>query len=168
MRTLTGTLIAELGLTVTRPGYLVSIGFSTPQYYSTLGNVTWGGDTWLATSLKVEGLQRTTKTGRAALLRFGDADQAMAALTLNEGVADRAVRIYAVYAGASGDAVLELSGVGDACEINQDVAISVVEFAAIKAQLPRRRISKESGFNTMIPSGTGMWINGSIYFLVRD
>jgi hypothetical protein len=169
MRILSPALIAELALTVTRPGYLVSVGFSTPQYYSTLGTVTWDGHTWLGTSIKVDGLQRTTKTGRDALLRFGDSDQAIAAIALNEGVTDRAIKIYSVYAGAPSDAVLELSGAGDACEVNGDsTTISVAEFSTSRAMLPRRRVGKETGFNAMVPSGAGIWIGGQIYFLVRE
>lgn len=168
MRSLNAALITELGLTVTRPGYLVSVGFSTPQYYSTLGDISFDGKTWLGSSVRVEGLQRITKTGRAALLRFGDSDQAVSALALNEGVSDRVVQIYSVYAGAPTHAVLELSGVGDSVEIGTDTSISVVEFSAARVMLPKRRIGKETGFNTLLPSGSGIWIGGSIYYLTRQ
>lgn len=167
MRTLDAALITELGLTVTRPGYLVSIGFSTPQYFSTLGDVSFDSKTWYGASLKVEGLQRATKTGRTAMLRFGDSDHAIAALVLNEGIADRAISIYSVYAGAPTHAVLELNAVGDACEIGDLVGISVIEFATVKAKIPRRRISADTGFNYLIPSGSGIFSNGSVYWINR-
>lgn len=168
MRTLSSTLITELGLTVTRPGYLVSVGFSTPQYYSTLGDVTWGGHTWTGTSLNVSGLKRSVGVARTASLAFADSDLSIGAIVLNEGIADREIRIYAVYAGAADDAVLELIAAGDACEITpKGVTLNVVGFSTHRVQMPRRYISADTGFNVLQPWGTPISINGQPYYLTR-
>jgi len=167
MRTLSGTLIAELGLTVTNPGYLVSMDFNTPRYWSTLGDVTWGGHDWVATDVKVGELSRDLSANKTANISLANYDGVMGTLVDTEKVGDRAVLIYAVYAGAPTEAQLEFGGVGDAAEIDARVSISFVGQSTARAFSPRRRIGPATGFTVLMPAGSVLTIGNEKYVLER-
>ena len=167
MRTLSPALIAELGLTITRPGYLVSIAFDTPLYLSTLGDVTWGGHTWLSSDVDVGKLTRGSSAAQVAGISLGNLDALYSAIVLNGGVADRAVAVYAVYAGAPADAVLEFSGVGDDVEVGDRVNISLVSRSTQEIFAPRRRIGPATGFSILLPAGTLIPMGNTTYVLER-
>lgn len=167
MRVITPALTAELNLTVTRPGYLIYLGLSTPQRLSTLGSVVWNSQTWAANDAKVSGLSQASTAGRSAQVSLGNLDNVFGAMLLNESIADAEVEIYAVYAGAPNDAVLEFSGVGDSCEVGDRVVINLIGQSTQKNFSPRRRISHVTGFNTVLPAGTVISIGGNNYTLER-
>lgn len=167
MRTLSGTLATELGLTVTRPGYLVEIGFSTVLRLSTIGDVSFGGYAWSAADVKISGLSRNEQGGGGGQLSIGNADLDYGALVLNEGTADRSVRIWSVWAGAPGDALLEFDGIGDDAEIAARVTIRLLQDARRYAYSPRRFIGPATGFATLLPAGTKIAIGQQTYILER-
>lgn len=166
MRTLSAPLLAELGLTVTRPGYLVQIDFSTPLYLSTLGDISWNGHTWTGADLKVSGLATSESGRQAGRLTLGNAWADYGALVLNEGVADRAIAIYAVWAGQI-EPLLEFSGVGDAAEVGDRVSISLAAQGSRSLYSPRRFINSSTGFNTLLPAGTKVTIGTQTFTLER-
>lgn len=100
-------------------------------------------------------------------MSLGNLDNAFGAMLLNESIADAEVEIYAVYAGAPNDAVLEFSGVGDSCEVGDRVVINLIGQSTQKNFSPRRRISQVTGFNTVLPAGTVISIGGNNYTLER-
>lgn len=153
MRTLSASLLAEQGLTVTRPGYLVSIAFSTPVYLSTLGDITWNGHDWLATDLRVQGLAVDERGAQNGTLSLGNADLAFGTLVLSEGVAERAIVVYAVWAGVV-EPITLFSGYGDGCEVGDRVSIDLAVTSRGATFSPRRFINAASGFATLIPAGT--------------
>ena len=171
MRTLSGPLITLLGLTVTQPGYLVLLGYSTPLYLSTLGDITWtppGGSshTWKGTDAKVPGLSQDGKGSSSASLVLGNTDGAIGVLVLTEGAADIEVSIWAVYAGAtaSGDPVQVFGGVMDGADIAADkVTFVLVPQGNQTLESPRFFISQVNGFNWLKPAdsvihwGTGTY-----------
>lgn len=167
MRTLSSTLLAELGRTVTRPGYLVYLGFSTPLRLSTMGDVAWGGETWIGADVKVAGLSVDERGRRQGSVSLGNADIAYGALVLNEGVADRQVVIYSAWAGAPSDAIEEFRGVGDAVEIGDRVSITLAEDSTRHMFAPRRFVNSASGFSTLVPAGTKIRIGQQIITLER-
>jgi hypothetical protein len=166
MLTLDAALIAELGLTVTRPGYLVEMAFSTPLYLSSIGDVSWDGKTWVAADVRVNGLSRDERGGGAGQIVLGNALLDYGALVLNEGVADRAIRVWAVWAGVI-DPVAEFNGVGDAADIGEKVTISLAAQGTRALYSPRRFINSSTGFNTLLPRGTKLAIGNTTYILER-
>lgn len=58
MKTLSAALLTELGLSVTRPGYLISLGFSVDLYLSTMGDISWAGQAWSGKDVKVSGISQ--------------------------------------------------------------------------------------------------------------
>lgn len=170
MKTLSAALAAELALTITRPGYLVEIGFASPVRLSTMGDITWSGTTWLAADVKVSGISQDGKGANKAALALGNTDSTFGALVLNEGIADRPIRIWAIYAGATAtpDAVQVFDGVGDGADISPDkVAVTLVEQSNMTLSAPRRFISKATGFSSLQPAGTKIAFNGELFILER-
>lgn len=168
MRTLSAALIAELGLTITRPGYLVFFDFTTPAYWSSIGDVTYDGNNYVAADIRVEGLVRDGGASNSARISHGNTD-VVGATVLTEGVSDKTVTIFAVYAGATAtaDVVQEFSGVGDAAEVGERVTISLIGQASQAAFAPRRRIGPATGFNVLLPVGARLTMGGEIYTLER-
>ena len=166
MRTLSPELIAELGLTITRPGYLVAMEFSTPLYLSTLGDISYDGHTWVGADIKVQGLVRDERGDARGQISLGNALLDYGALVLNEGVADRAIRIYSVWAGDT-EPVEEFNGVGDAADIGERVTTTLAGQGSRALYSPRRFINQSTGFNTLMPTGTKLTIGAQTYILER-
>lgn len=157
MKTLTSALLAELALSVTRPGYLVELGYSTTLRLSTLGTLTWDGNTWAGYDVAVQRISRNGSGFGAASLAIGNTDGAIGAVVLNQGAADIACRIWAVYAGATatGDAVQVFGGVTDGCEISADrVTFTLAAQGNATLHAPRVFINQLNGFNWVKPAGT--------------
>lgn len=157
MKTLSSALLAELALSVTRPGYLVELGYSTALRLSTLGDITWGGYTWTNYDVAVSRISRDGSGAGAASLSIGNTDGAMGAIVLNQGAADIACKIWAVYAGAtaSGDTLQVFDGVTNGCDITpQNIAFTLAAQGNTTLYAPRVFINQINGFNWLKPAGT--------------
>ena len=166
MRSLSSELLTELGLTVTRPGYLVFIDFSSPLYLSTMGDITYDGHTWVGADIRVQGLGKDERGESRGSLSIGNALLDYGALVLNEGVADREVKVYAVWAGVV-EPVEEFSGVGDGCEVGDRVTLTLASQGTRALYSPRRFINQSTGFNTLLPTGAKVTIGQQTYILER-
>lgn len=168
-RSLTAAMTAELGLTFTRPGWLVEIAFSSIVRLSSLGEVSWNGQVWSGgRTVAVEGL--TWSLDATPRLIVGNADQMMGALVANQKVADRPVRIWTVYAGAtaSGDPLQGFDGVGDKATVGEkEVAITLARSGSRTLYSPRKRIGPETGFNVLMPAGTSITLGAATYVIER-
>ena len=168
MITLTSTLLAELGLTITRPGYLIELGYTSALRLSTMGNVSYGSYEWVGVDAKVSGVKQDGKGGNSASLTLGNTDNAYGAVVLNEGAADISVSIYAAYAGAPGDAVQVFAGVTDGAEIAPDkITLTLAAQANKTLFCPRVFIAKPT-FNFLQPEGTKIVFNGEQFILDRS
>ena len=170
MKTLSSALLTELGLTVTRPGYLIQLGFSSTLYLSTMGDISWNSFTWSGKNVRVTGLNSDGSASSAATLALGNTDDSYGALVLNEGASDIAVSVWACYAGATalGDPVLVFSGVIDGAEIDtRRVVMQLVAQANSTLYSPRVFINKSSGFNFLQPAGSKIFFNGETFVLER-
>lgn len=168
MITLSAPLLAELGLTITRPGYLIEIGYSSTLYLSTLGDVSYAAKTWLASDAKVSGLSQDGSGGAKASITLGNTDNAFGAVVLTEGASDIPVTIYACYAGAPSDAVQVFCGVADGAEISPDkVTMGLVAQGNKTLYCPRVFISAPV-FNFLQPEGTRIYWNGETFALDRS
>lgn len=166
MRTLSAALLAEVGATVRRPGYLIQIGFSSPLRLSTLGDVSFDGHVWAQANVKVRGMSETERADQGGSLTLANTWGDYGALVLAEGVSGRDVLIYVCYAGAPGAALLKFSGAGGEASSadNGDITITLTSSGS---RPQRRRINAASGFRHLIPAGTRLTIGGTAYILER-
>lgn len=169
MRTLSAALITELGLTVTRPGYLIEIQYSTVLRLSTLGDISWNSYSWAGADAVVSNLSQDGKGFAAAALAVGNTDLVMGALVLNNGANDVPVNIWAVYAGATAlaDPVQVFSGVTNGASIAADkVQFQLVAQGRQTLESPRVFISQLSGFSFLKPAGSTVPVGGETFTLV--
>src|ERR1039457_3983410 len=97
-------MATALGLTVTRPGYLIQLSFpivgilpALTVYLSTMGDITWNGQTWSGWDVKVSGIGQDGKGAATGSLAIGNTDNTYGAMVLNYGAADIPVSIWACY-----------------------------------------------------------------------
>lgn len=87
---LDATIKTALGEPVTKPYYLLKLGFDTPAYYSSIANLTWDTHTWVAQSLSVV-------MGDKPTISIFNADFAIGNLVLAQGTAGRTIDIWEGY-----------------------------------------------------------------------
>lgn len=173
MKTLTSALASELGLTVTRPGFFVQIGYSAVLNLSTMGDISWSGQLWSAADVLVSGLGQDGGGSVAGQITLGNADGAYGALVLNEGASDIPVSVWAVYAGATAlkDPVQLFAGVTNGASIDvsgHTVSLALVGQGSNTLYSPRVFINKASGFNFLQPAGTKIVFGNETFVLERD
>ena len=169
MRTLSAALITELGLAVTRPGFLIQIGYSTVLRLSTMGDISWASNTWAAANVMVSDAGQDGSGGNGGTLTLGNTDGAYGALALNEGGAVP-VTIWACYAGATatGDPVQVFTGVTDGATIDEEkVVLPLMSTGNETLYAPRVFINKASGFNYLQPAGTKIVVGNETFVLER-
>lgn len=170
-RVLTAATIAETEKTVTTPAYLVEIGFSTILRLSSRNDQSWSGYTWTGGRLgRVSGLNWDGKGQQNGEIAIVNSDLAYSALVLNEGVADRRVRIWKFYGDnpATLDPVAVFDGVADEASIGPDaVRLTLVGENTRTLYAPRRFIGPATGFSHLCPAGTKFTWGGQTYILDR-
>lgn len=171
MKTLTSALLTELGLASTRPGYLISLGYSTTLRLSTIGNITWNSLDWIGegVSVRVSNVLQNGQGANTCMLELGNTDLVYGALVLLEGAADIPVTIYAVYAGASAvaDVVQVFSGVTDGANISDTkVSLTLVSQNNSTLYSPRVFINKPK-FNFLQPPNTKVVFGSETFILEK-
>lgn len=169
---LTPALIAQLGLTVTKPGFLVEVQFEGYTVrYSSFGDVNWNAVPWVGAIVDADGMSwdenGLVSGGR---LRVGNLDGAFGALVLLHGIADRPVKIWHVYTGAmaANDPVMIFDGVGDEADIDlKQVEVSLAIAGSRALYCPREVYSPGTGFNFLPPVGEEITFNGEVFRLER-
>lgn len=170
MRTLSTPTLTEIVKTVTRPGYLVEIAFSTTVRISSRADVSWNNSTWLASDVQIDGIGSDGQGSQTGSLLLGNADNVFGALVLNEGVAGRAIKIWKFYEGAvaAADPVQVFGGWCDEAEIGlTEVRISLVSESLQSLLSPRRFINRASGFSHLPSAGAIINWGGQAYKLER-
>lgn len=173
MRTLTDNVAAEVDALATKPGYFVEISFSAPLRASTRGEMEWLGNVWVDAGLVVAGLSVDgTSSSASAGASFADDDETISALVLNEGVADRPVRVWCFYGDSpdDDDPVMLFDGVCDAASGDPEGGRVTITFAqgGSSHYSPRRRMTREQGFSFLPAKGTTIRWNGDRYKLDGD
>jgi hypothetical protein len=171
MRALTvNTQAATESLDSTTPAFLVEMDFSTTLRLSSRGDQAWNGYTWTGGRLfSVSGLKWDGKGQQSGALAIINSDLAYSALILNEGVADRRIRIWKFYGDnpAASDPVEVFYGVGDESDLSDPdmVRISLVGDNTGTINAPVRFIGPGTGFNHITPAGTRITWGGQTYTL---
>lgn len=95
---LSAALTTEINKPITAPVYLVLFGWSAGNtYYSTRGDVTFDGQTWVDVGCTVDSIVDDSYQGRTVRLSFNNADNAMSTLILARGVRNTPLQIWAAY-----------------------------------------------------------------------
>jgi len=132
-RTLPATVSTAIAKDATRPAYLLRLGFSAASpigetLAATWGsNISWNGETWLASGIEVRNLNRA-----AATLEFplGASDPWLALVT-SAGVRGRSVQIYEHYTDTTQSpqtgAVLLFTGIMDDAVMSDSIVVRANE-----------------------------------------
>jgi len=170
MRTLSNALVTALGGPVQKPAWLVYIGFSpTPLRVSSFGTLSWNGQTWTAADVDVQGLKIGALEVSGSIV-FGNADNAYSAVFLNNSPTDVPIQIWGYDAGATAAAdpvLLVPDGVGAGASITERQVLVGVRDKAEFMLGPRATVSREFGFNSLLPAGKVLVINGISFTLER-
>ena len=168
MRSLTSALAAALGVTVTTPAFFVQAGFATVRRWSSFATTTWNSQTWAKEAIALEGLAVDALRVRGTLA-LGNADDAIGALVLAEGVQDRAIEIwgYDAAATATADVVWLGRAVGASAEVGQQEVRIALRHATEFQVSPRTYINAAAGFTRLLPAGVVLKINGIDWKLQR-
>jgi hypothetical protein len=167
LSTPTATATAKI---ITQPRYLFQAQFSFTVRYSSGEDVSWNSLDWIAANLRVGALQEQPNGSQALTVVIGNTDLAFGAICLNEPPQDKLVDIWAFYEGAlaTGDPVKIFSGAIDSCNINESaVTLQLSPLNARTLFIPRRRITRDSGFNHLSPAGRVFPFNGVNYTITR-
>jgi len=90
VRSLDAATVSAAQGVVTQPVFLVEMGFDTPIFFSSKGNVIFGSDTFVEASMDVKTGQQTTVSVFNESTQFGQ-------IVLTEGTAGRSIRIWQFY-----------------------------------------------------------------------
>ena len=168
MRSLSSALSTALGAPVQQPAILVEVGFATPRRWSSFADVTWNGLAWTKEDVALSGLQVDALRVRGTLT-VGNADDAIAALVLAEDAADKTIKVWGYDAAATAlaDVVQLCDAVGAAAAIDE-VKVAIALRSPCEFLLaPRTFVGPGAGFNSLLPAGTTLTINGLSFKLER-
>lgn len=165
---LSAALSSALGRPVTNPGLLIRVEFSVPRLWSSRGNVIWGGGTWQAKGIGDLSLEVDAFSVSGSLV-IDNRDGEIGSLVLSEGVYGRPVRIWGFDAEATNnpDVLWLCDAAGWEAEFGLDNLTIPLRDPGDFITSPRARVMPEWGFNSLMPSGAVIRINGYEYKLER-
>jgi hypothetical protein len=177
LRTLTSGMNSAVAATVTRPGYLVKIDWTTSvvSRFTSLPDVTYNSESYLGRDVQVN-LAPSDGTGIAQVtVRIGNDSQTIGALVLSYGFSSKRVRVWKAYATGDyptisvvPDPVVLFDGEGNDATIDPENVTLNALMGKIGYQLcPRRRVGPSSGFHALIPAGTRLTLGGQTFVLER-
>lgn len=164
MPTLSSAMSTAVGRRITEPGLFIEIQFSTIVRLSTRGTTTWNALTWTQSNVKAENIEMSMNIVQALSLRFGDADNSIAAFLLNANPTGLGVKVWVFDASAiaAADPVLIFDGQIDASDggASRDVTISC---RVVTKYLPNGELSLVLPAYFFAPEGVPLrWGNGTI------
>lgn len=161
MRSLSAALSTALGAPVQQPALLVEIGYATPARYSSFATITWNGLTWTREDVAVEDLVVRALQVQGTLV-IGNNDNAAGTAALAAGLVDRSIRLwgYDAAATATADVVWLADAVAGVTEISPRALRIQLRHPCELVTSPRTFVGPAAGFNTLLPAGTVLRING--------
>lgn len=161
-RAISPGMTAEVARLITLPGLLVEIAFQPVLRLSSRGAVTWSGRSWIPWHIKSSGLGIDgSVSSQQGTLTLGNTDLEIGVLVLEQGVADRAIKVWTFYGDAPGadDPVQAFGGVGDSASIdpsNGTCQIALRPAQGVTLYSPRKFMTKEQGWNFLPASGSAI------------
>lgn len=163
------TLETEIVKTVTSPTYLIYLGTDVPFYYSSRGDVNWGGQVWSGAGVEVRNISSRPGGSQSAELRFPNHDKSLSAVVLNERVVNKACQIWKFYGSgfADTDGLLVFNGIMDEVpEIGEYVTIRA-QSESVFDQYSPRLVCGPPTMNFIPATNTQILWDGSLYTLER-
>ena len=140
-RTLPSNTDTATQAAITTPIYLVRLNLQSGDVrYSTRGDISYNGYTWLGNGVRIENLSPTKSGGVSGSISIPNTDLAWSAIVLGNDIRGRDVDIRMVYSDtpSNNDAVMVFSGVMDAVPvIDTRVVINVISEGIGTAFSPR-------------------------------
>lgn len=157
----------EIAKNITRPQWLVYMGYSTPIRLTTRDTIAEGGidsNVWLGADMKVD----LSLDGLSGRLQIYDEDWSIITTMLAEGTAGIPVQVYMLYGDgySGGDEDLRFAGeLGQARERDGVIDVALVQPESRWA--PNIYINAENGFNHLPPDGTEISTHDGVIVLRR-
>jgi len=145
MRTFSPNTEGEITNTVTRPVYIIELGFTTPLRLSSRGDITYDGDSFANATLKVD-----LKSKRLQIYNENLAYCAAFVGGLTAGISCKVWQLYGEAPFSAGDADLVFDGELGAASIGEWVAVNLLPHAVLHA--PRLYATRPT-FNHIPPVG---------------
>lgn len=149
-------------LPITKPGYLVELGFNPVLRFSTRGDQTFGGQLYVGSMIA----QYDVGSKRLTLL---NPDNAISAIVLAEGVADRYARVWQFYGDAANTnaTMVVFDGFIDGAPVISaaKVTLSLYNESAGALFSPRFRINYQNGFRVLPVPGLKLEWNDATFIL---
>lgn len=160
MRGLDGTQTTAVGEDVTRPYYLVYLGFETPVRLSSLSAISWDGFGWASADMDVS-------LGNSPSLRIYNETTLLGQVVLTDGTRGRSVKVYQGYVNDSAhpNPVLMFSGEMGTADIAEVVTIRLKQSAPLKTP---RHYAVPPLVNHVPPHGTRFETPKQVIILERE
>lgn len=164
MRALSGALVSRLIATATAPGYLIEIGFSTVQRWSTRGSITWNALSWASMGFQLS-YQPNSKgaVGDRLTLQINNHDNVIGGILFSAPFSGITCKAY--FFDGDAPAINEVSqifeGYGDV--FNVTPGGSSLQFAGKGndiVRLPYLRVARNAVRAEITPPGTAINWNG--------
>lgn len=147
-------LLEQYTRTITRPVYLIELGFTPPLYLSNAGNIQWDGHYWQSASIDVGQIDNDAVGGQTVSIRIANHDRIIGALVLSQIAQDRDVRIWAGYDDLTqSPPILFAEGVMDGASVGEYVDIAIISKSTAYGSTPRILCGPPL-FNHLPQSGT--------------
>jgi len=167
-RTLATGIAAALAGPITEPIYLIQLNFSVVLRYSTAGDRSWNGYSWIGNGAALESWAQESGGRIRGRVSVPNADNSISAVVLGEGARGNTCCIWVAdgTAVATDDPVQIFDGVMDACDIGLRVGIDIVSDQYQRAFLPRVVVAPPT-FNHLPARGSTITWAGETYELER-
>ena len=169
-KTLSMELEAQVGQRVTRPGWLVYLGFSAPLYMASFADTIFDGKVWSRGDVSVKALRPGQGGRMTATIEVGNKNNQLSAYILGEGINNREITIYQAYydennafSGAKG----VFKGLGNGADLSGQLSVLIYAASSSRANLfsPRFRICESNGFHHLLQQGVVLdWGKTSVIF----
>ena len=174
MRSLTSGIAGQLTQSGAFEGVLLEITLNTGQVlrFTSLDiDFTWNSFTWISRDIQLPQLSWDGTILKPGRLILADADLSFWVLAIGSGapLADAGVRLYIIYAAASGEAEPVWSGrIAQIARNGQQLAVEITLTNLSDTQLsPRVRVQNVVNPQFLIPGGTVLNVGGQTWTLVR-
>lgn len=170
-RALTTATKNAAGATITAPGFLIELRLSTTYRFATRGDVVWNSITWAKQNLQIGEIVDQPDGSSKMRASVGNTDLAFGAVVLAESqIQGAGVSVWFHYdsALALADPVKLFEGVVNQATVDHSaVSFEFTTSYDTASYLPRRRITREAGFNRLLPAGRVLQIGAMKFRLER-
>lgn len=122
---------------ITRPSYLIELGFTPTFYLSTSETTIWNSITWTEAPIRVGQVSTDAKGDQAVSVTIANHDRVIGSIVLKQVARDKIVKIWA----RQGDdtPVLIVDGIMDGAKVGEFVDLSIISRSAYYGSSPRYR-----------------------------